>query len=431
VAFLALLGLAEVAPDVAGLGRARDGHVYVSADDVAGLEGFGPNDNSQRKTIRRFIRDDLPKRFAERQIILSPHGASEKQFRFDSDLVFIEFDRSVVEVAQWLNLKVTSSRPSTRDSGLGRAELALVEALIEAHDFLSAEVRLEQLQQSEPDNVLMVEVMLTWSFLRERQRNLVEAVDFHQRAVDLLALLEIGDLEPLADLQRARLARADEDFIAAEKIVRRLLTSVSIEDAFLRGRSETLAGLLHLDRGLLEPRGAEEHFLAALEHFRKIHWWWGVQASCANLGLMWWQQLSFYDDLPDGHSTSQPAVAPAIRDRWLLESHTWLARADEYCRLIGLRLESPDLLVYLARTERLLGHADAASSTLDRAETLARSWQVERDQLEVRLERAELDWACGSFDAAQNRWRSLLSDAEPEMRPMLLSRLLGRLEVSR
>jgi hypothetical protein len=192
VAFLALLGLAEVAPDVAGLGRARDGHVYVSADDVAGLDGFGPNDNSQRKTIRRFIRDDLPKRFAERQVILSPHGASEKQFRFDSDLVFIEFDRPHLEVAQWLNLKVSSGRPSTRDSGLGRAELALIEALIEVHDFAGAETRLERLHQSNPDDALMVGVVLTWSFLRERQRNLVEAVDFHNRAVGRFATGTVG-----------------------------------------------------------------------------------------------------------------------------------------------------------------------------------------------------------------------------------------------
>jgi tetratricopeptide (TPR) repeat protein len=180
----------------------------------------------------------------------------------------------------------------------------------------------------------------------------------------------------------------------------------------------------------LEPRGAEEHFLAALEHFRKIHWWWGVQASCANLGLMWWRQLSHYDNLPNEHSTAH-VIAPVIRERWLLEANAWLGRADEFCRLTGLQHESPDLLVYLARTERLLQRFDEASSTLNRAATLAQAWRVERDQLEVRLERAELDWACGSFEAAQNCWRSLLSDADPEMRPMVLSRLLGRLEVSR
>jgi tetratricopeptide (TPR) repeat protein len=429
VAFLALLGLAEIAPDVAGLPRARDGHVYVSADDVAGLEGFGPNDNSQRKTIRRFIRDDLPKRFAEQQVILSPHGASEKQFRFDSDLVFIEFDRPNLEVAQWLNLKVSSGRPSTRDSGLGRAELALIEALIEAHDFTGAEIRLERLHQSNPDDALMVGVMLTWSFLRERQRNLVEAVNLHNRAMDLLANLETADLEPLADLQRARLARADEDFLAAEKIVRRLLTSVSSEDAFLRGRLETLAGLLHLDRGLLEPRGAEEHFLTALEHFAKIHWWWGVQASCANLGLMWWRQLAHYDQLPNEPSAPQ-AVAPVIRERWLLEANAWLGRADEYCRLTGLRHESPDLLVYLARTERLLERFDAVSNTLNRAEMLARAWQGERDQLEVLLERAELDWARGNFDLARDRWREVLArDCGAELRTEIRERLRERLEV--
>jgi tetratricopeptide (TPR) repeat protein len=425
VAFLAYLGLAATSPEVTNLTRSRDGHIYVGSDDVAELEGFGPNDIPHRKTLRRFVRDELTKRLG-RQLILSPHGATEKQFRLDLEMVSVEFDVAASEVARWLNLNVTIRKVSNRDYGLQIADLALIEALIEAHQFDRAEVRLETLHHSEPEDELLIRMMLAWSFLRERQHRLAEAVDFHQRAKDLLIALDTAELEPLFELQAARLARADEDFATAEKTVRRGLNVVSLENAFLVGRLETLAGLLVLDRGQFEPLRAEASFTRALELFAGIHWWWGVQASCANIALMWWRQLEFYK-LP---SSERPLVAPVLRDRWLLQANTWFARADECCSLTGLRHESPDLLIYLAKTERLLGKHEDALMTLDRAELLAVNWRSDRDRIEAMFERGEVEWSRGHLEEARQHWTNLLDgDLEVHLRDHITTRIGRRLEV--
>jgi tetratricopeptide (TPR) repeat protein len=425
VAFLAYLGLAASTPEVTNLTRSRDGHIYVGSDDVSELEGFGPNDIPHRKILRCFVRDELPKRLG-RQVILSPHGATEKQFRLDLEMVSVEFDIGATEVARWLNLSVSNRKVSTRDYGLQIADLALIEALIEAHQFDRAEARLETLHQSEPEDELLIRVMLAWSFLRERQQRLAEAVDFHQRAKDLLITLDTADLEPLVELQAARLARADEDFATADKIVRRGLNVISSESAFLIGRFETLAGLLVLDRGQFEPLRAEASFTRALELFAGIHWWWGVQASCANIALMWWRQLEFYE--PSG--SERAPVAPVLRDRWLLQANTWFARADECCSLTGLRHESPDLLIYLAKTERLLGRYEDALGTLDRAEQLAVHWENERNRIEAVLERGEIKWSRGQFQEARQDWEQLLAgNLEKNLRDHINGRIGRRLEV--
>jgi tetratricopeptide (TPR) repeat protein len=428
VRFLGLLGLACVSPEVLGIKAFKDGHCYVHADEVARLEGFTTaRTESLRKSLRRFVRDTLPERLDGRSLIVSPGGMTDRMFRLEQ--VRVEFDVETAAVLGWLNLERAATNEVKPDA-VHLVDLAEIEMLCEARRLDQAEHKLLALEASLTSDPLRARCLLIWSFVREQQGRKPEADAFLERAIELIQPQDLQDLMPLAELQTARLARADEDLETAERIVRRLRGHASVAgNPHLLARLELLRGLLHLDSSTEskgpEPRGAEAHFQAALEFSLEAHWWWGTQAACANFGLMWWLQLEWLER----DAQNPQAVHAKTLNSYLTRARSWFERAEGLCATTGLRHQSPELLIYQAKVLRRQGDLGLVMPKLEAAMALAREWRHDRSLVEVLLEQAELLWSQSALDLARRLWRDALERAsEFAWRDEVLRRIAGRLE---
>jgi tetratricopeptide (TPR) repeat protein len=421
VRFLGLLGLVLSNPEVLNLRVRADGLYYVGVDLVgrlAGFESLAQSSGSLGTKLRAFVREDLPRKAAGAALIVSPRGATEKLFRLDTTLVKVGFDCELAGVLEWLGL--AESETTAVGSVLEVEEmfdLSRCEALFEARQIAEAEAELEALIVPEASNSLAARALLLRSQIRERQGLLAEAVELHNRAVEL-SQIESGDvaLTQLVELQSIRLSRAQHDLPTAGTRVRALLERVEPGDHYVRARLLALQGLLHLDDRRAEPKGAEGFFLRAFEHAMRSRWWWGVQAMAANLGLLWFRQVEHH-----------AGAGAQLRAGWLEQSRLWFERAVRFTSETGFRHDSPEALIYLAKVLALQGQALQALEVLDQATGLAHELGTKRDLLEIACDQAELFWADDAPELAHAAWTEAFSwtTSQPEQEE-LRRRVAGR-----
>jgi tetratricopeptide (TPR) repeat protein len=424
VRFLGLLGLVMTHPELLNVQARADGLCYAGVDLVGLLPGFeslAQSGGSLGTKVRAFVRDDLPRKAAGANLIVSPRGAAEKLFRLDETQAKVGFDLDPASVLEWLGL-ATPEATAGKSVLLVEAvfDLSRCEALFEARRIAEADAGLEALIVSEASNALAARALLLRSQLRERQGLLAEAVELHNRAFEL-SQIESADvaLTQLVELQSIRLSRAQHDFATAGARARALLERVEPGDHYLRARLLALQGLLHLDDRRAEPKGAEGFFLRAFEHAMRSRWWWGVQAMAANLGLLWFRQVEHH-----------AGAGAQLRAGWLEQSRLWFERAVRFGQETGFRHDSPEALIYLAKVLALQGQTIQALEVLDQATGLAHELGTKRDLLEIACDRADLLWNANRVDAAQDAWAlaHTLTDS-PFESERLEQRMAGRFEV--
>jgi tetratricopeptide (TPR) repeat protein len=378
---------------------ASDG--WLEATDIGRIDGYRTlQTDSLKSTIRRFVREMKP------QLLISPPNKAMEFFKLDDKLVSeVVFDKNVDEVLSWLELS-----PRQEISGFS-PQLALAEALYEATAFETATNLVQEILDTTPINESSFRALLLLSRIREKQGRLDEAWELLRRAEDSAVYAE-GDNTTRLQLQQVRLFRLSGETNEAVRVLTLLQRKVSVREGLFWGQVETLAGLLLLDREDREPKDALPYFERAASAFTNMRWWWGVQASYANMGLSCFLQ---------GQRKPQ-------KREWFTKAKPYFEQAISFSKGTGFRHDSAEVFIYLAKCKRFLNDWENHTEILEEALSLAAHIPSRRSMAEVWLEQGENKWAHGDREGALQLWRTALDVAGEDEREFLLPQIIDRLE---
>jgi tetratricopeptide (TPR) repeat protein len=399
---------------------------FIDLEEVSKLEGYSAlSKSSVRNSVRRDIRSLEDKGHF---LIVSPPSKGSEFFRL-ADAYTVVFDRATDSFSADLGLESSGMETGFVDALEFYLECASLEALLEGEQAHEAHIRLEGLlvdgntsgntSGNITGNITLqgakrCRMLLYQSQILERRGLLTEAWEWLNQAEVAFASEPLASLKPLLALQRIRLLRLEGSDSEAEKLTLEGLRST--RDPYLTCRFTLLRGLLVMNQVPGEPKEAMNYFYRALQLALESHFWWGVQAAYANLGLACYRQAF--------HPSTQPIAQRHFN--WLEQAQEWFERNLTFCKHSGFQHDSPEAALYLCRILRLREQPTAAQTYAQAALQLAQKLNHLHSQAEALLELGELVWVQDSH-AALGYWNTALAlELNPTHRHHLLERIGDR-----
>lgn len=372
-----------------------EGEGWVDVNEICNLLGW---DHLSPREVGKELNKECKRRDFDgcSLIVAAPH-AKTSLFSLDIAVVArpVVFHPNLDEVRDWLGvgyarLEKVSERSlnwAAAVKWLAEGQTALEHGhLDKARDSL-VQLRIREELWSPLFPADRAQALITLIWVSERLGRLSEAEKYVD---DLLELIEVGlDRRSTAQahIQIARWHLSVDDVVEAEDRFFMARRFTREQDHFELGRIE--AGRSEIAGAHGDLDSCRAHALAAVDHFIRARWWYGVQAAYA---LVANERFARYERLEPGDPKGELL---------LQETDVWMTRCLEMANLSGIGSISMDGELFTARVARLRGDHAKCRGLLRVASRGIRKSGLERERGLALLEWAEFAFTLGRTHAAK------------------------------